>query len=148
MLSTKGGMMVRRKKATGELRVLVAEDSFFWQRVIGEALEKTGLSSVIVSDGVLAFDQLEVAMNLDRPFHALITDNAMIKMDGAELIRKILKQTQFSGMKIAMASGGSCPNIIIGNKIPFVTKRQDDPHGTADKIMSLVMLWQNEGLGM
>ncbi len=141
-------MMVRRKKVAGELRVLVAEDSFFWQRVFGEALEKTGLTPVVVSDGVPAFNELKVAMNLGRPFHALITDNAMIQMDGVQLIGKILKFPQLSGMKIVMASGGSCPDIVIGRKIPFVTKRPDDPHGAADKIIALVKVWQHEGLGM
>ena len=66
-------------------RVLLAEDSVLYQRVVQDALEAQGYHVTVVGNGKLASELLEAENNFDL----LITDIEMPELSGLELVKRI-----------------------------------------------------------
>ena len=67
-------------------RVLLAEDSVLYQRVVQDALEAQGYHVTVVGNGKLASELLEAENNFDL----LITDIEMPELSGLELVKIII----------------------------------------------------------
>lgn len=66
------------------LRVLLAEDELLAALVVAEALTEMGHQVVHAADGAAALD-----LAAAQPFDVLVTDLAMPRLPGAELIRRL-----------------------------------------------------------
>lgn len=69
-----------------KMRVLVAEDTAFFQRLLNLLLTKAGHEVVLASDGQQALDILKQS---DSPFELVISDIEMPKMNGFEFARAV-----------------------------------------------------------
>jgi CheY-like chemotaxis protein len=89
----------RPARAEGLPRVLVVDDS----RAIREAalliLGQGGYAADAVADGWDAWELLQ-----DRPFHALVTDLEMPRLDGWELIARVRRSPELIGLPIVVVS--------------------------------------------
>jgi chemotaxis protein histidine kinase CheA len=89
----------RPARADGLPRVLVVDDS----RAIREAalliLGQGGYAADAVADGWDAWELLQ-----DRPFHALVTDLEMPRLDGWELIARVRRSAELAGLPIIVVS--------------------------------------------
>jgi len=89
----------RPVRADGLPRVLVVDDS----RAIREAalliLAQGGYAADAVADGWDAWELLQ-----DRPFHALVTDLEMPRLDGWELIARVRRSSELAALPIVVVS--------------------------------------------
>ena len=63
-------------------RVLVAEDSTQYQKLLAESLEGEGLSVTVVADGRACVDAALGALGEGRPFDVILVDVRMPELDG------------------------------------------------------------------
>ncbi|HEX6838907.1 MAG TPA: response regulator, partial [Polyangia bacterium] len=89
----------RPERAESQPRVLVVDDS----RAIREAalliLGQGGYAADAVADGWDAWELLQ-----DRPFHALVTDLEMPRLDGWELIARVRRSPELAAIPIVVVS--------------------------------------------
>jgi two-component system, cell cycle response regulator len=82
------------------MRVLVADDDFFYRHIIGEALGRWGYEAVMASDGNMALQALQ---GIDPPGIAIL--NCMMPgMNGIEVCRKIRMRPQDPYIYIIMVT--------------------------------------------
>lgn len=77
-------------------RILLAEDSILYQRVIQETLESNGYYVVLAENGEEAFNYI----NSNEKFDLVITDIEMPKMNGFDLTKKIRSLSAFKNIPI------------------------------------------------
>lgn len=82
---------------TEEARILVAEDSLFFRKLIGQYITRDEWDVEIVNDGQEAYDRLT---NEPGRFNLLISDINMPRMDGFELVKKLREDSRFDKMPI------------------------------------------------
>jgi DNA-binding response OmpR family regulator len=66
------------------MKVLVADDSAVMQRLLHRSLEKWSFDVAVAGDGEEAWSLFQ-----QDPFHLVLTDWMMPRVDGLELIRRI-----------------------------------------------------------
>jgi len=71
-------------------RILFADDVVFFRRHVSKVLTDAGYDVTLAEDGARALEILESSKN--QPFHAIISDIEMPKMNGLELAREIRKR--------------------------------------------------------
>ena len=76
-----------RPTAVLDGRILVAEDGIDNQRLIAYHLQKAGATVTVVSNGLLALQEIERSEQKHMPYHLLVTDVQMPEMDGHTLAR-------------------------------------------------------------
>lgn len=87
------------KKDTGRpLRILFAEDSLFYRRLISKYLETAGGHKItLANDGKEALDLLRTTQ---EPFDLIISDIEMPRMDGFELIQTIRGDSELRDLPV------------------------------------------------
>lgn len=80
------------------LRVLIAEDNIINQRLVSQILKKRGHESDIASDGIEALTVFERNGGHDT-YDALLIDEEMPRMKGAELVEKIRQMERTKRLK-------------------------------------------------
>jgi len=81
-------------------RILIAEDEQFLREMLKEIMTSFGLDVQIVSNGLAAFEELKT-----NHYDVLITDLQMPKMNGEELVKKIIAEKGLD-IKIIVVTGG------------------------------------------
>lgn len=71
------------------IRVLLVEDSQFFRNQVKKVLEEEGMSCTVAVDGVEAVSLLSSDACKKAPFHAIVSDIEMPRMDGLELARQL-----------------------------------------------------------
>lgn len=82
---------------TDEARILVAEDSLFFRKLIAQYITREEWEVEIVNDGQEAYDRL---MNEPGRFNLIISDINMPRMDGFELVKKIREDSRFNKIPV------------------------------------------------
>lgn len=81
-----------RDESTHNARILVAEDSLFFRKLIGQYMQRDEWEVKIVNDGAQAYDEL---INNPTRYDLIISDINMPIMDGFELVRKVREDRRF-----------------------------------------------------
>ncbi len=81
-----------RDESTHNARILVAEDSLFFRKLIGQYMQRDEWEVKIVNDGLQAYDEL---INNPTRYDLIISDINMPIMDGFELVRKVREDRRF-----------------------------------------------------
>jgi CheY-like chemotaxis protein len=89
----------RPARALGLPRVLVVDDSRAIREAASLILGQGGYAADAVADGWDAWELLQ-----DRPFHALVTDLEMPRLDGWELIHRIRRSPELMALPIVVVS--------------------------------------------
>jgi signal transduction histidine kinase/DNA-binding NarL/FixJ family response regulator len=99
------------------LRILVAEDDTFNQKVLLEMLKKMGYRANAVADGIEVLKALET-----RPYDIILMDIKMPRMDGVKATHEIRKRWPDSGPKIVAITAYAMP----GDKERFLAAGMND----------------------
>lgn len=99
------------------LRILVAEDDPFNQRVLLEMLKKMGYRASAVADGTEVLKALET-----HPYDIILMDIKMPRMDGVKATHEIRKRWPDSGTKIVAITAYAMP----GDKERFLSAGMND----------------------
>jgi CheY-like chemotaxis protein len=75
---------MKSETETVAVRVVVADDDEIFQEILAEAVEETGASAELASDGLAALEKLSAG-----DFDILISDLNMPRMDGLTLLRQV-----------------------------------------------------------
>jgi two-component system chemotaxis sensor kinase CheA len=94
----------RSPRATGELRVLLAEDSSITRAMMARLLKMFGYQVREAEDGARALRLLE-----EGDADLLITDIEMPNMDGIELIEKVRAQARWQRLPVVVLSTRGSP---------------------------------------
>ncbi|MDB4966312.1 MAG: hypothetical protein JWN44_2001 [Myxococcales bacterium] len=89
----------RPARALGLPRVLVVDDSRSIREAASLILAQGGYAADVVADGWEAWELLQ-----DRPFLALVTDLEMPRLDGWELIARVRRSPELTGLPIVVVS--------------------------------------------
>jgi two-component system, chemotaxis family, sensor kinase CheA len=81
-----------RDETTNHARILVAEDSLFFRKLIGQYMQREEWEVKIVNDGAQAYDEL---INNPTRYDLVISDINMPLMDGFELVRRVREDRRF-----------------------------------------------------
>jgi two-component system, chemotaxis family, sensor kinase CheA len=95
----KGVHHERPVRALGLPRVLVVDDSRSIREAAQLILGQGGYAADAVADGWDAWELLQ-----DRPFHALVTDLEMPRLDGWELIQRVRRSPELAALPIVVVS--------------------------------------------
>ncbi|MEN8199161.1 MAG: response regulator [Thermodesulfobacteriota bacterium] len=79
---------------------LVVDDNSINRRILGEQLKSFGMSSVVVEDSEQALAELRKSSDGAPPFHVIILDYVMPRVDGEALSQSILADELFSDIPI------------------------------------------------
>ena len=89
----------RPARALGLPRILVVDDSRSIREAATLILGQGGYAADAVADGWDAWELLQ-----DRPFHALVTDLEMPRLDGWELIARVRRSAELTALPIVVVS--------------------------------------------
>jgi chemotaxis protein histidine kinase CheA len=89
----------RPVRALGLPRILVVDDSRAIREAASLILAQGGYAADAVADGWDAWELLQ-----DRPFHALVTDLEMPRLDGWELIARVRRSPELGALPIVVVS--------------------------------------------
>jgi two-component system, chemotaxis family, sensor kinase CheA len=78
--------------STQHARILIAEDSLFFRKLIAQYIQRDEWEVEIVNDGLEAYERL---MNEPNRFNLIISDINMPRMDGFELAKKVREDKRF-----------------------------------------------------
>jgi two-component system, chemotaxis family, sensor kinase CheA len=81
--------------STQHARILIAEDSLFFRKLIAQYIQRDEWEVEIVNDGMEAYERL---MNEPNRFNLLISDINMPRMDGFELAKKVREDKRFDSL--------------------------------------------------
>jgi two-component system, chemotaxis family, sensor kinase CheA len=84
-----------KHKNTSPLKILLVEDTPFFQKVEKDYLETSGYSVVLAENGKEAFKILQ-----KEQFDAVVSDIVMPEMNGLELIKRIRANNQLAGLPV------------------------------------------------
>ena len=97
--------------------LLMIEDNPADVRLMIEAIREAGLSDMVTAryayDGNEAFDIMESAYNLDEPFHMIMLDLNMPKVNGKELLGKIKGDERFARIPVFIMTNSDYKNDMI-----------------------------------
>ena len=96
------------KKLEGK-KVLLAEDSKFFQKIIIKFLEEIGIDADLATDGEKAWEQL---CDSGKKYDCLITDIQMPNLDGFGLVKRVRKHEHFKDIPIMALSSMSTKRYI------------------------------------
>lgn len=83
--------------STSQARILVAEDSLFFRKLINQYITRDEWEVELVNDGQEAYERL---MNDPNRFDLFISDINMPRMDGFELVKRLREDRRFDSMPI------------------------------------------------
>ncbi|MCC6508743.1 MAG: chemotaxis protein CheW [Pirellulaceae bacterium] len=83
--------------STGIARILVAEDSLFFRKLISQYMQQEQWTVDIVCDGLEAWEQLQ---NEPTRYNLVISDINMPRMDGFQLAARIREDRRFDGLPL------------------------------------------------
>jgi len=86
-------------------RVLVVDDEADLQTVLSIALEMRNYRPVIAGDGEEAVQRLRQALAEGEPFHVMLLDMAMPKVDGWHVLRQVRRDPQLKHLPIVAVTG-------------------------------------------
>jgi two-component system, sensor histidine kinase and response regulator len=89
------------------MRVLVVDDNSTNRRILQEILKRWEVSSTDVEGGEQALAELMSAQQGGHPYHLILTDMHMPKMDGFTLVEKIRDRPGLSMMAIMMLTSAA-----------------------------------------
>jgi two-component system, chemotaxis family, response regulator Rcp1 len=85
-------------------RILMIEDNPADLRLMLEAIRETGLDEIATPsyayDGFEALDLLEASKNVDTPFHVILLDLNMPKLNGKEILARIKADDAFANIPV------------------------------------------------
>jgi two-component system chemotaxis sensor kinase CheA len=99
------GETVVRAAAKERLRVLVADDSLTSRTLERNVLTSAGYEVVTAVDGEKAWDAL-----VSEPFHLLVSDVQMPKLDGLELTRRVRAHATLKRLPIVLVTSLDAPS--------------------------------------
>lgn len=91
-----------RREDLGGRRILVADHSEIGQSVASGMLQKWGCTCTLARDGAEALAALREGVEQGKPFDAVLIDNLLPNMDGAELGGRILSDARFKRVPLIM----------------------------------------------
>ncbi len=84
------------------LRVLIVDDNSTNRLILERQVAAWEMESESAVDGVDGLDRLIRAAEAGRPFHILLTDMMMPRMDGAELVRRTKEDPRLKGLRAVL----------------------------------------------
>ncbi|MGH9395989.1 MAG: PAS domain-containing protein [Terriglobia bacterium] len=88
------------------VRVLVVDDNATNRRILHDALARWGAKPTLAGDGENALRALEYARHEKSPFHLMLADVGMPKMDGFELAERVKRDHNLADIIIMMLTSG------------------------------------------
>ena len=101
--------VVAESTAPGILRgvkVLIVDDNRTNRRILEGLVRRWGMSPTVASDGEKALVELSAARLVNEPYHLILTDMHMPKMDGFGLVEEIKERPDLSTATIMMLTSG------------------------------------------
>lgn len=98
--------LLKPPAVTAAPRALIVDDSPLVRRIIIDALEQLGLELVCAADGMQAMDML---LGSAAPFHLVITDYIMPRMNGDELCAHIRRHPALAALPVVVLSATEHP---------------------------------------
>lgn len=96
-----------KKDVAKEQKILLAEDTPFFQTVLREYLSSVGLNVDVADDGVQAIELLE-----HNQYDLIVSDIEMPNMDGWELLRKIRENSNWKHLPVIAVTSLSDESVI------------------------------------
>ena len=88
-------------------RVLVVEDHATNREILLHEVLAAGAQCELAADGVEGLDKLRAALSRNEPYHILLTDMRMPRMDGLELVRTVRNDARLRSTKMALLTSVS-----------------------------------------
>lgn len=93
-----------------DVRVLIVDDNATNRRILKEMLTGWGMTPTSVSNGEIAIQSLQDAIEENDPFQLMVSDMHMPKMDGLMLAQAIGAQSLLDPANIIMLTSGARPS--------------------------------------
>lgn len=130
------------KRSLDKLRVLVADDTIVYRKILSEAVESTGLALVkhAASNGLIALEWLK-----QQDIDVVLLDVLMPELDGIEALKIIKKE--YPHIEVIMISGGGTDSATVTiealkqGAMDFILKPQEDqPQKNMEKIKNQLQI--------
>jgi PAS domain S-box-containing protein len=97
------------RSALRDLAVLIVDDNHTNRRIVEEILSNWGLRPTTVDSGAAALDELARAAAAGQPFHLVVLDILMPRMDGFQVAEQIRNNPAVAATRIIVLSSAARP---------------------------------------